>query len=47
MMLEGEVQGRWRDPDRPSRLVFIGRNLPREHLRAGFETCLATQPTEE
>jgi G3E family GTPase len=43
MILEGDFQGPWREGDkRYSRLVFIGRNLDEDALRAGFETCLAT-----
>lgn len=43
MMLEGDYIGTWPDDDpaamRRSRLVFIGRNLDRADLGAGFETC--------
>ncbi|ODT88916.1 GTP-binding protein [Phenylobacterium sp. SCN 70-31] len=42
MILEGDFQAPWRDGDkRYSRLVFIGRNLDEDALRAGFENCLA------
>ena len=38
MLLEGDHQRPWREGEvRTSRLVFIGRNLPKEELRAGFE----------
>ena len=38
MLLEGDHQRPWREGEaRTSRLVFIGRNLPKEALRAGFE----------
>lgn len=37
MMLEGDFQREWRDDEeRYSRLVFIGRNLPRDILEDGF-----------
>ncbi|SNS94727.1 GTPase, G3E family [Noviherbaspirillum humi] len=43
MILEGDLQRPWRpDEDRYSRLVFIGRNLNREALQAGFLGCEAT-----
>ena len=42
MILEGDFQGAWTANDkRYSRLVFIGRNLQEEALRAGFESCIA------
>ncbi|WP_068879394.1 GTP-binding protein [Phenylobacterium sp. CCH12-B4] len=42
MILEGDFQGPWKDSDnRYSRLVFIGRNLNEDALRAGFESCIA------
>jgi G3E family GTPase len=42
MILEGDFQGEWKGSDqRYSRLVFIGRNLNEDALRAGFESCLA------
>jgi G3E family GTPase len=41
MMLDGDHQRPWKaDEPRQSRLVFIGRNLPEEAIRAGFEKCL-------
>lgn len=39
MMLEGDYVGVWETETRPSRLVFIGRNLDREQLKAGFQGC--------
>ena len=43
MLLEGDHQRAWRpDETRISRLVFIGRDLPKDVLRAGFEKCLLT-----
>ena len=42
MILEGDFQGQWKSgADRYSRLVFIGRNLDEDALRAGFESCVA------
>ncbi|MDB5764655.1 MAG: GTP-binding protein [Herminiimonas sp.] len=42
MLLEGDLQRAWKpDDQRCSRLVFIGRNLNKEALRAGFEACTA------
>jgi len=41
MMLEGDHQRKWKDGEtRESRLVFIGRELPEEMIRAGFESCI-------
>jgi G3E family GTPase len=47
MVLEGDLQREWR-PDEPrySRIVFIGRNLDRAALQAGFEACVATAPAQ-
>jgi G3E family GTPase len=39
MMLEGDFVGKWNTDSRISRLVFIGRNLDREILNAGFRNC--------
>jgi G3E family GTPase len=42
MIVEGDHQRRWKDGEAlESRLVFIGRNLDGELLKAGFEACLA------
>jgi G3E family GTPase len=42
MMLDGDHQRPWKDGEaRQSRLVFIGRNLPEETIRQGFEGCVA------
>jgi G3E family GTPase len=42
MMLDGDHQRPWKDGEpRHSRLVFIGRNLPQDTIRQGFEGCLA------
>lgn len=41
MLLEGDHQRAWNAGEpRSSRLVFIGRNLPEEVLKAGFARCL-------
>ncbi len=43
MQLEGDFLGAWKAGEpRRSRLVFIGRNLNGEALRAGFEACAAS-----
>jgi G3E family GTPase len=42
MILDGDHQRPWQDGEkRLSRLVFIGRNLPEEKIRKGFEACVA------
>lgn len=42
MLIEGGSQRPWAaDEPRQTRLVFIGRDLPRDELRQGFETCRA------
>jgi len=42
MILDGDHQRPWRaDEVRDSRIVFIGRNLPEDRLRQGFESCIA------
>jgi G3E family GTPase len=42
MMLEGDHQRAWKDGEpRHSRLVFIGRELPEQTIRDGFEQCIA------
>jgi G3E family GTPase len=43
MMLEGTHQRAWKDGEpRESRLVFIGRELPEQAIRDGFEQCVTT-----
>ncbi len=43
MMLEGDHQRKWKDGERrESRLVFIGRELPEQTIRDGFESCITT-----
>jgi G3E family GTPase len=42
MVLDGDHQRPWKDDEkRESRIVFIGRNLPEERIRQGFEGCTA------
>ena len=42
MILDGDHQRPWKDgEERTSRIVFIGRNLPEEKIRQGFESCIA------
>ena len=42
MILDGDHQRAWgADEKRDSRIVFIGRNLPEEKIRTGFESCVA------
>jgi len=42
MILDGDHQRAWgADEKRESRIVFIGRNLPEEKIRSGFESCIA------
>ena len=42
MILDGDHQRPWKPGEkRESRLVFIGRNLPEDKIRQGFESCLA------
>ncbi len=41
MMLEGDHQRAWKDGEkRESRVVFIGRDLPEQEIRDGFERCI-------
>ncbi|HVV61536.1 MAG TPA: GTP-binding protein [Pseudolabrys sp.] len=42
MILDGDHQRPWKEGEaRDSRIVFIGRNLPEEKIRQGFEACVA------
>jgi G3E family GTPase len=44
MIVEGDHQRRWKDSERrESRLVFIGRELDRESIAQGLESCLAEE----
>ena len=42
MILDGDHQRAWKDGEkRVSRVVFIGRELPEQAIRDGFEKCIA------
>jgi G3E family GTPase len=41
MVFDGQLEREWGEGERVSRLVFIGRNLDRRELEAGFESCVA------
>ena len=42
MILDGGHQRPWnKDETRSSRIIFIGRNLPHDKIKAGFEGCIA------
>jgi G3E family GTPase len=42
MILDGDHQRPWKDGEkRVSRMVFIGRDLPQDRIRQGFESCVA------
>jgi G3E family GTPase len=42
MILDGDHQRPWKEgEERLSRIVFIGRNLPEDKIRQGFESCVA------
>ena len=41
MMFDGRPERAWGSGPRASQLVFIGRNLDREELTAGFASCIA------
>jgi G3E family GTPase len=41
MILDGGHQRPWnKDETRSSRIIFIGRNLPEENIRQGFDSCI-------
>jgi G3E family GTPase len=43
MMLEGDHQRKWKeDEPRESRIIFIGRELPEQMIRDGFERCIVS-----
>ncbi|QIE45212.1 GTP-binding protein [Pseudohalocynthiibacter aestuariivivens] len=42
-VLDGDVQGKWPEGPRESRLILIGRGLNEAALRQGWESCLAQQ----
>jgi G3E family GTPase len=42
MILDGDHQRPWaKGETRDSRIVFIGRNMPEDKIREGFESCIA------
>ncbi|MBI4275179.1 MAG: GTP-binding protein [Rhizobiales bacterium] len=42
MILDGDHQRPWQDGEkRASRIIFIGRKLPEEKIRQGFDACVA------
>ena len=41
MIFDGRLERPWGDAPRSNRLVFIGRDLDRHELLAGFESCVA------
>ena len=42
MILDGDHQRPWKEgEERASRIIFIGRELPEEKIRTGFEACTA------
>ncbi len=42
MILDGDHQRPWNNGEkRESRIIFIGRNLPQEKIRKGFQGCVA------
>jgi G3E family GTPase len=40
MLFTGEVLEPWGDAKRVNRLIFIGKNLNRDELKASFQSCL-------
>ena len=40
MLFDGQPDRPWGDDPRRNQLVFIGRNLPEQFMRQGFEECL-------
>lgn len=41
MMFDGKLERPWNDAERNNSLIFIGRNLDRQELEAGFASCIA------
>jgi len=41
MLFDGRPDRPWKGEERKNQLIFIGRNLNREHLNEGFKSCLA------
>ena len=46
MLFTGETLTPWGDAKRVNRLIFIGKNLDRASLQAGFESCLENPPAK-
>ena len=40
MLFDGQPDRPWGDEPRRNQLIFIGRNLPEQFMRQGFEACL-------
>ena len=40
MLFDGQPDRPWGDAPRRNQLIFIGRNLPEQSMRQGFEACL-------
>ena len=40
MLFDGRMDRPWREGERANSLIFIGRNLDRANLNAGFNACL-------
>ena len=40
MLFDGQPDRPWGDEPRRNQLIFIGRNLPEQSMRQGFEACL-------
>jgi G3E family GTPase len=48
MLLEGDHQRPWKEnEDRVTRLVFIGRDLPKDVISDGFTKCRAVRQAAE
>ena len=41
MLFDGKPMEPWGEEPRSNRMIFIGRNLDREELNAGFRACMA------
>jgi len=45
MVFDGNMGSKWRSEEkRINKLVFIGKNLDRELLSSGVQSCLAQEP---
>jgi G3E family GTPase len=40
MLFDGRPDRPWKNAERRNQLIFIGRNLDRNHLTEGFKSCL-------